>query len=68
MDKKSIEFIQDVLISIHENLHELQERKNFAEPEELTYIEAKIIAYQEMIAILKASADQFGIAKEEIGL
>ncbi|HEY0653717.1 MAG TPA: hypothetical protein VGD65_11345 [Chryseosolibacter sp.] len=68
MDRKSIEFIQDVLISIHENLHELQERKNFADPEELTYIDAKIMAYQEMIAILKASADQFGIPKEEIGL
>jgi hypothetical protein len=68
MDKKSIEFIQDVLISIHENLHELQERKNFADPEELTYIEAKIMAYHEMIAILKSSADQFGIPKEEIGL
>ena len=68
MDKKSIEFIQDVLISIHENLHELQERKGFADPEELTYIEAKIIAYQEMLAILKNSAEQFGIPKEEIGL
>ncbi len=68
MDKKSIEFIQDVLISIHENLHELQERKNFAAPEELTYIEAKIMAYNEMIAILKNSAEEFGIPKEEIGL
>lgn len=68
MDKKSIEFIQDVLISIHENLHELQERKNFADAEELIYIEAKIMAYQEMIAILRTSADQFGIPKEEIGL
>lgn len=68
MDKRSIEFIQDVLISIHENLHELQERKNFADPEELTYIEAKIMAYNEMIAILKTSADQFGISKDEIGL
>ena len=68
MDKRSIEFIQDVLISIHENLHELQERKNFADPEELTYIEAKIMAYNEMIAILMTSADQFGISKDEIGL
>ena len=68
MDKRSIEFIQDVLISIHENLHELQERKNFADPEELTYIDAKIMAYNEMIAILKTSADTFGIPKGEIGL
>ena len=68
MDKKSIEFIQDVLISIHENLHELQERKNFADPQEHTYIDAKIMAYQEMIAILKTSADQFDIPKDQIGL
>lgn len=68
MDKRSIEFIQDVLISIDENLHELQERKNFADPEELTYIDAKIMAYNEMIAILKNSADEFGIPKGEIGL
>jgi len=56
------------LISIHENLHELQERKNFADPEDLTYIDAKIMAYNEMIAILKNSADEFGIPKQEIGL
>jgi hypothetical protein len=68
MDKRTIEFLQDVLISVHENLHELNERRNFAEPHELTYIEAKIMAYTEMIAILKTSADQFGIPKEEIGL
>lgn len=68
MDKKSIEFIQDVLISIHENLHELQERKGFADPEELTYIEAKIMAYTEVIAILRKSADEIGIPKSEIGL
>ena len=68
MDKQSIEYLQDVLISIHENLHELNERKNFADPQELTYIEGKIIAYQEMLSILKTSADQFRIPKEEIGL
>ena len=68
MDKRYIEFIQDVLISIHENLHELTERKNFADPEELTYIEAKIMAYQEMLAIIKTSAQQFDLPAAEIGL
>jgi hypothetical protein len=68
MEKRYIEFIQDVLISIHENLHELTERKNFAEPQELTYIEAKIIAYQEMLAIIRMSAEEFKLPKEEIGL
>jgi hypothetical protein len=68
MEKQYIEFIQDVLISIHENLHELTERKNFADPEELTHIEAKILAYQEMLAILKMSASEFGLPLKEIGL
>jgi hypothetical protein len=68
MDNRYIEFIQDVLISIHENLHELTERKNFADPEELTYIEAKLMAYQEMLAIIKTSAQQFNLPAAEIGL
>jgi len=65
---RHVEFIHDVLISLHENLSELQQRKNFAEPEELSYIEAKIMAYQEVLAILKMSADQFKIPRQELGL
>jgi hypothetical protein len=68
MEKRYIEFIQDVLITIHENLHELAERKGFADPEELTYIEAKILAYQEILAILKTSATEFGLPLKEIGI
>jgi hypothetical protein len=68
MEKRYIEFIQDVLISIHENLHELNERKNFADPEELPHIEGKIMAYQEMLAILRVSSEQFHLPTKEIGL
>jgi hypothetical protein len=68
MEKKYIEFIQDVLISIHENLHELNGRKNFAGPEELPHIEAKIIAYQEMLSIMRMSAESAGIPKHDVGL
>ncbi|HYG03433.1 MAG TPA: hypothetical protein VD927_13370 [Chryseosolibacter sp.] len=68
MDKQSIEYLQDVLISIHENLHELHDRKAFADPEELGHIEGKIQAYQEVLAILKMSADEFQISRGEIGL
>jgi hypothetical protein len=57
-----------VLISIHENLHELTERKNFADPEELPHIEAKILAYHEMLMILKTSASEFNLPVKEIGL
>jgi hypothetical protein len=68
MEKRYIEFIQDVLISIHQNLHELTDRKSFADPEELTHIEAKILAYQEMLAIISVSAEEFGLPKKDIGL
>lgn len=66
--QRYVEFIQDVIISIHENLRELQERRNFAAADELAHIEGKIVAYQETLAILKMSADTCGIPKEDIGL
>lgn len=68
MKPSYIEFLQDVLITLHMNIRELQERKRFADPEELTYIEAKLMAYQEMLSILRDSADEFNIPKGEIGL
>lgn len=68
MEKRYIEFIQDVLISIHENLHELAERKNFADPEELSHIESKLLAYREVLAIIRASAGTFALPLSEMGL
>ena len=41
------EFIRDVLITLHLNLCELNERKNFADPQEFDHIKARIAAYQE---------------------
>lgn len=67
-DFRYIEFIQDVLISVHENLRELNQRKSFADPEELPHIEAKIIAYKEMLSIIRMSAESFGLPKHEMGL
>ena len=68
MSSQHIEFIQDVLITIHVNIRELKERRTFADPEELTHIEAKLLAYTEMLGILQSSADEFGIDRDEIGL
>ena len=68
MQQNMIEFIQDVMISIHENVRELKERKNFADPEELIYIEAKLLAYQEVLGIIRFSADEFKIPRNEIGI
>ena len=63
-----VEFVQDVLISLHMNIRELQERKGFAEPAELAHIEGKMVAYAEVLSILRFSAKEFGIAPEEVGL
>ncbi|MEJ1239946.1 hypothetical protein WBG78_17535 [Chryseolinea sp. T2] len=63
-----VQFLQDVMITIHENIRELKERKGFAETDELTYIEAKLITYHEVLAMLRMSADEFGINRREIGL
>ena len=68
MSARHIEFIQDVLITIHSNIRELRERRNFADPEELTHIEAKLLTYTEVLAILRFSADDIGIDPKEIGL
>jgi len=68
MQPRYIEFIHDVLISLHQNIRELKERRGFADPEELTHIEAKLLAYQEVLSILQASADEFHIPREESGL
>jgi hypothetical protein len=68
MEAKYQDFIRDVLITIHMNLRELRERKTFADPEEMTHIDAKLIAYEEMLSILRDSADQFSIPRKELGL
>ena len=68
MREKYIEFLQDLLISLHANIRELKERKNFAAPEELSHIEGKLLAYTEMLSMLRSGADEFNIPREEIGL
>jgi hypothetical protein len=68
MPERYVEFLQDVLITIHANIRELKERKNFADPEELTHIEAKLLAYTEILSILRSSAEEFRIDRTEIGL
>jgi hypothetical protein len=68
MQARYIDYIQDVLISLHENIRELRDRKGFADPEELPHIEGKIVAYEEVLAIMRMSADEFNIPKSEIGI
>jgi len=62
------EFLVDVLITLHANLKELRDRRGFADSEELVHIEAKMLAYEEMLGILRDSAKEFDIDREEVGL
>ena len=68
MQDRWVEFMQDVLITIHENIRDLKERRTFADPEELTYIEAKLLAYNEILSALRSSAAEFKIPHDQIGL
>jgi hypothetical protein len=68
MAQRYVAFIQDVLITLHANIRELKERRSFSDPEELTHIEAKLLAYTEMLSILQSSAEDFKIDKAEIRL
>jgi len=63
-----IAFIQDVLITVHQNLRELESRKAFADAAELDYIDGKIAAYRELIKMLQMSADDHALPRDEIGL
>ena len=68
MQHRFVDFVQDVLISLHENIQELKERKNFADPEEQSHIDSKLLAYHEVLAIIRFSADEFDIPKGDIGI
>ena len=67
MQERWVEFVQDVLITIHENIRELKERRSFADPEEMNYIEAKLLAYYEILSAFKSSASDFKIPQDQLG-
>jgi hypothetical protein len=68
MQERWVEFVQDVLITVHENIRELKDRRSFADPEELNYIEAKLLAYHEILSAIKSSAVEFNIPRDQLGL
>jgi hypothetical protein len=68
MQARYEDFVRDVVITLHMNLREIRERKNFADPDELAHIEAKLLAYNEMLGILRDSAEEFGIPGKDLGL
>jgi hypothetical protein len=68
MQERWVEFVQDVLITVHENIRELKDPRSFADPEELNYIEAKLLAYHEILSAIKSSAVEFNIPRDQLGL
>jgi hypothetical protein len=68
MDTNSFNFVVDVVITLHQNVRELRERKAFAAPEELDYIDGKLQAYNEVLGTLRSAAREFGLPEKELGL
>ncbi|GAB4019051.1 hypothetical protein [Spirosoma koreense] len=62
------EFIQDVLITVHANIRDLEEKRTFADPEEHNYIDGRLFSYVEMLAILRTSARDVGLSPTALGL
>ena len=64
----SRDFIHDILITLHENIRDLQGKKVYAEPEEQDYLSGRLFSYTEMLEIMKDSARRFGYDPKEMGL
>ncbi len=61
-------FFQDVLITVHENIRDLQGKKVYADPEEQDYLAGRLFSYTELLEIMKESARRFGHDPREMGL
>ena len=63
-----MEYIQNIVIGLHENIREIRERKGWADPKELNYIETKLLTYNEVLQLLKMTAKDMHLEEEELGL
>lgn len=62
------DFIEDVLVSLHANIRDLEEKRTFADPEEHAYLDGRLFSYVEVLAILRVSAYDTGIDPKDIGV
>ncbi|KAB7731972.1 hypothetical protein F5984_07060 [Rudanella paleaurantiibacter] len=62
------EFFHDVLISMHENIRDLQGKKVYADPQEQDYLSGRLFSYHEVLQIMKFSAREAGLDEKELGL
>lgn len=62
------ELFRDIMISVHENIRDLQGKKVYADPQEQDYLSGRLFSYTEMLEIMKDSARRFGYDPGEMGL
>ncbi len=62
------EFFHDVVISLHENIRDLQGKKVYADPTEQDYLSGRLFSYREVLEIMKFSAREYGLNGKELGL
>ena len=62
------DYIQNVVIGIHENIREIRDRKGWADPKEMNYIETKLLTYNEILQLLKMTAKDMELEEGELGL
>lgn len=62
------DYIHNVVISVQENIRETRERKSWAEKGELQHIESRLLAFNEVMQIFRATANEMGIPEKELGL
>lgn len=62
------EFFHDVVISLHENIRDLQGKRVYADPEEQDYLSGRLFSYREVLEIMKFSAREYGLNEKELGL
>ena len=61
-------FIRELVESVESNIQELTDRKGFAEADEFDHIEGKLIAYREILAMLRSGASEHSLPLTDLGL
>lgn len=62
------EFFHDVVISLHENIRDLQSKAVYADPNEQDYLSGRLFSYREVLEIMKFAARDHGLNQKDLGL
>ena len=66
--EKLTDYIHSVVTGLHENMREIRDRKGWADPKEINYIESKLLTYNEVLQLFKMTAKDMELPEEELGL